>query len=53
MRAETIKNYLVKNGIDENRLTTIGYGGDRMIIEKPKTLEQALKNIRVEVHIVP
>lgn len=53
MRAESIKNYLVKNGIDENRLTTIGYGGDRMIIEKPKTLEQALKNIRVEVHIVP
>jgi len=51
-RAEKIKKYLVKNGIDEARLRTIGYGGDRMIIDKPKNMKQAMQNIRVEVIVI-
>ncbi|OFY95859.1 MAG: hypothetical protein A3K10_17355 [Bacteroidetes bacterium RIFCSPLOWO2_12_FULL_31_6] len=52
MRAEKIKTYLVEHGIKETQLQTIGYGGDRMIIEKPKNMKQAMQNIRVEVIVV-
>lgn len=52
LRAEKIKAYLVKNGVQEKRLQTIGYGGDRMIVEKPKNMKQAIKNIRVEVIVI-
>ncbi len=52
MRAEKIKTYLVENGVKETQLQTIGYGGDRMIIEKPKNMKQAMQNIRVEVIVI-
>jgi outer membrane protein OmpA-like peptidoglycan-associated protein len=52
LRAEKIKTYLVANGVEDAKLQTIGYGGDRMIIEKPKHMKQAMKNIRVEVIII-
>ncbi|MCO6498783.1 MAG: OmpA family protein [Vicingus serpentipes] len=51
-RAEKIKDYLVKNGVDETKLATVGYGGDQMIIAQPKNMKQAMKNIRVEVIVV-
>src|SRR5690606_19552168 len=49
LRAEKIKSFLVNNGVDEFRLQTVGYGGDKMIIDKPKNMKQAMQNIRVEV----
>ena len=52
LRAEKIKTYLIKNGVVENQLITAGYGGDRMIIRKPKNMKQAMKNIRVEVIVI-
>jgi len=52
LRAEKIKNYLVKNGMKESQLQTKGYGGDKMIVEKPKNMKQAMKNIRVEVVVI-
>lgn len=52
LRAEKIKNYLVKNGVKETQIQTMGYGGDRMIIEKPKNMKQAMKNIRVEIIVI-
>lgn len=51
-RAERIKEYLINNGIDEKRLVSKGYGGDRMVIHNPVTLEEGQKNIRVEVVIL-
>jgi hypothetical protein len=51
-RAEKIKSYLIKNGVKENQLQTMGYGGDQMIVAKPKNMKQAMKNIRVEVIVV-
>lgn len=52
LRAEKIKDYLVKNGVKETQIQTIGYGGDRMIVEKPKNMKEAMKNIRVEIIVV-
>lgn len=51
-RAEAIKKYLVKKGVPKQNIVTRGYGGERMIIENPKTLEAIEKNIRVEVVIL-
>ncbi len=52
LRAEKIKNYLVKNGVKETQIQTMGYGGDRMIVEKPKNMKQAMQNIRVEIIVI-
>jgi len=52
LRAEKIKTFLIKNGIPENQLQTEGYGGDKMIIVKPKNMAEAMKNIRVEVIVL-
>lgn len=51
-RAETIKDILLQEGIEGERVQTEGYGGDRMINEDPKTMQEAMKNIRVEVHVI-
>jgi outer membrane protein OmpA-like peptidoglycan-associated protein len=51
LRAEEIKQKLVKKGIDPGRINTKGYGGDKMIIKDAKTLEAIEKNIRVEITI--
>jgi outer membrane protein OmpA-like peptidoglycan-associated protein len=51
-RAEAIKKYLVTKGIDAKRISTNGFGGDRPIVENPKTLDAIEKNIRVEVRIL-
>jgi outer membrane protein OmpA-like peptidoglycan-associated protein len=51
-RAKEIKRKLVRKGIDENRIYTKGYGGDKMIIKEAKVLEAIEKNIRVEIKIM-
>ncbi|TAL57136.1 MAG: OmpA family protein [Bacteroidetes bacterium] len=53
MRAEKIKNYLVENGIAEDRLISNGFGGSQMIYENPRNQEEANKNIRVGIQILP
>ena len=52
LRADKIKDYLVQHGVKETQIQTIGYGGDRMIVEKPKNMKQAMQNIRVEIIVV-
>jgi outer membrane protein OmpA-like peptidoglycan-associated protein len=52
-RAETIKKYLVEKGIAEDRLITNGYGGSDMIFPNPRNQEEADRNIRVGVLILP
>ena len=51
-RAKEIKRKLVRKGVNENRIYTKGFGGDRMIIKDAKVLEAIEKNIRVEVKIL-
>ncbi len=51
-RAEVIKKFLTDNGIAEERLAPVGYGGSKMIYPDPQNQAQANKNIRVEVLIL-
>jgi outer membrane protein OmpA-like peptidoglycan-associated protein len=49
LRAETIKTYLVANGIESSRIDTRGEGGKQMIFDPKSTL--ASGNDRVEVEV--
>ncbi|MBX2965790.1 MAG: OmpA family protein [Cyclobacteriaceae bacterium] len=49
-RAETIKEYLVVNGIDANRIEIKSWGGKRPLYDKHSA--NARKNVRVEVEII-
>ena len=49
-RAQTVKDYLVENGIEESRLEILGFGGEKPIADNETTEGRAL-NRRVEFHI--
>ena len=48
-RAETIKEWLISQGIAENRIAVKGWGGGRMVYDKNSAF--ARKNIRVDVEV--
>ena len=50
LRAETVKNYLVSQGIEADRLSIKGQGGKMMIYPRTSTL--ANRNDRVEVEVL-
>ncbi|GAA4277339.1 OmpA family protein [Aquimarina mytili] len=50
-RANAVKNYLIENGIDQFRLSAIGYGEDRPIATN-KTRAGRAQNRRVEINLV-
>jgi outer membrane protein OmpA-like peptidoglycan-associated protein len=50
LRAETVKNYLIGQGIDADRLSIKGQGGKMMIYLRTSTL--ANRNDRVEVEVL-
>ncbi|MBS1486948.1 MAG: OmpA family protein [Bacteroidetes bacterium] len=49
-RANTIREWLIAQGISENRVAVKGWGGSRMIHDKNST--HARKNIRVDVEVL-
>lgn len=49
-RALVIKNYLINNGIESNRMEIKAWGGKRMLYDKHSS--QAHKNVRVEIEIL-
>ncbi len=49
-RSETIRDWLIDQGISPDRMTVKGWGGKKMIYKKHDT--QAYKNVRVEIEIV-
>jgi outer membrane protein OmpA-like peptidoglycan-associated protein len=50
MRAETIKSYLIDNGIDQDRIDTYAWGGTAMLVA-PGTAAAARINNRIEIEI--
>lgn len=48
-RAETIKEWLISQGVAENRIAVKGWGGGRMVYDKNSAY--ARKNIRVDVEV--
>ncbi|EZH75079.1 cell envelope biogenesis protein OmpA [Aquimarina atlantica] len=50
-RANAVKNYLTENGIDQFRLSAVGYGEDRPIASN-KTRKGRGENRRVEINLV-
>lgn len=50
LRAETIRQYLIKQGIAEDRIETKGWGGKKMLYEADSPL--AKHNIRVEIEVL-
>jgi len=51
-RAKRVLNYLVDNGIDKNRLTSIGYGNTKPIYPEAKFAYEEQANRRVEVKVL-
>jgi outer membrane protein OmpA-like peptidoglycan-associated protein len=49
-RAQTIKDWLVANGVSADRIDVKGWGGAKMIYDKNSV--NARKNVRVELEIV-
>jgi len=50
-RAEAVREYLIKKGVEADRLSAVGYGDTRPL-DKRKTAEARAKNRRVEFIIV-
>jgi outer membrane protein OmpA-like peptidoglycan-associated protein len=51
-RARVIYKFLVKKGIDPERLNAQGYAGLRKRIQEPLTIKECYMNIRIEVLII-
>ncbi|MBS1738382.1 MAG: OmpA family protein [Bacteroidetes bacterium] len=49
-RAASVKAYLVGNGVDESRITSVGHGKDEPVADN-KTAAGRAKNRRVEMHL--
>jgi outer membrane protein OmpA-like peptidoglycan-associated protein len=52
-RAEAVRDYLIKKGIDESRLKAVGYGDTQKRFPDAETFEESEKNMRVEVLVIP
>lgn len=51
-RADNIKEYLQKNGIDASRVTATGMGAKERLVYPEETDEDRIKNRRVEIKII-
>jgi len=51
-RAKMVYEYLISNGIEENRLSKIGYGAKYMLYPYAATDELMEKNRRVEINVI-
>lgn len=51
-RAKTVKAYLVSNGIDQSRITSIGYGCSKMLYPINSSQKNQALNRRVEIFVL-
>ncbi|QHS59828.1 OmpA family protein [Chitinophaga agri] len=50
-RAELVRQMLIDNGVPKEKITAMGVGNKELLYPDPKTREEKLKNMRVEVLI--
>ncbi len=50
-RAKAVRDFLIKNGIDESRMSFKGYGNSNMLYPHPKNAREMSANRRVEIKI--
>lgn len=50
-RAIAVKDFLIENGIESNRIQYLGYGNSKMIFPDPKIEDEHSANRRVEIKI--
>ncbi len=50
LRAETVRNYLIRHGISKDRMELKGWGGKKMLYKKLDP--EAIKNVHVEIEIL-
>ena len=51
-RAQSVKSYLVQNGIEENRLSVMGYGQERPLVSNDDEEEGRALNRRTEIEVI-
>lgn len=51
-RAKTVYDFLLSNGINKERISTIGFGDKHMLFPKAKSDEEQKKNRRVEINVI-
>lgn len=51
-RAKAVKDYLIKNDVEENRIQSIGYGNSQMLFPNPRSEREHSENRRVEIKIL-
>lgn len=51
-RAEAVRDYLIDNGVGNDRLKAVGYGDTKKRIPDAKTFEESEKNMRVEALVI-
>jgi outer membrane protein OmpA-like peptidoglycan-associated protein len=51
-RAKAVYSYLVKKGIDPNRMSTIGYGASKMLYPDTQSETEMALNRRVEISVI-
>jgi outer membrane protein OmpA-like peptidoglycan-associated protein len=50
-RARKVRDYLIQNGIDGNRMTIKGFGNSKMKFPEPESDDERNANRRVEIKI--
>ncbi|HRD40959.1 MAG TPA: OmpA family protein, partial [Bacteroidia bacterium] len=51
-RSKMVFNYLIEKGIKEKRMSTIGFGADKMLYPNARTESEKAQNRRVEINVI-
>lgn len=51
-RAKTVYNYLIKKGIEKERMSVIGFAAKQMLYPYPKNAKEQSANRRVEINVI-
>ena len=50
-RADTVRDFLISEGVEPDRVSTVGYGETRLKVDPEETAEDRAANRRIEFRI--